>query len=91
MVCFGLENLEDPKIFTKKDLKEINTIREIEKLIPEFELKGKTKAQQEEDARIKREADEALEKAKSESEIVKVEEEKIEKIDSMEEAEEELK
>ena len=62
-----------------------------EKLIPEFELKGKTKAQQEEDARVKREADEVLEKAKSESEIVKIEEEKIEKIDSMEEAEEELK
>ena len=67
-------------------------IAQKEKLIPEFELKGKTKAQQEEeDARIKREADEALEKAKSESEIVKIEEEKIEKIDSMEEAEEELK
>ena len=37
LVCFGLENLEDPKIFTKKDLKEINTIREIEKLIPELQ------------------------------------------------------
>ena len=33
-----------------------------EKLIPEFELKGKTQAQKDEEIRIKKEADEALEK-----------------------------
>jgi hypothetical protein len=32
--CFGLESLEDTKIFTKKDLKENNTIDEIDKLCP---------------------------------------------------------
>ena len=62
-----------------------------EKFIPEFELKGKTQAQKDEDAKIKREADELKAKAQTESELVKMEEEKIEKIDSMEEAEEDLK
>jgi small subunit ribosomal protein S3 len=66
-------------------------IAQKEKFVPEFELKGKTQSQKDEDARIKREADEALEQAKSESELVKIEEAKIEKIDSMEEAEEDLK
>ena len=62
-----------------------------EKFIPEFELKGKTQAQKDEDAKIKREADELKAKAQTESELVKMEEEKIEKIDSMEEVEEDLK
>ena len=35
--CFGLENLEDQKIFTKKDLKEICTIEQIESLVPVLE------------------------------------------------------
>ncbi len=48
-----------------------------EKLIPEFELKGKTQAQKDEEIRIKKEADEALAKAQSESEIIKIEEEKM--------------
>tara|TARA_B100000029_G_scaffold292842_1_gene286367 strand:+ start:139 stop:882 length:744 start_codon:yes stop_codon:yes gene_type:complete len=62
-----------------------------EKFIPEFELKGRTQAQKDEDAKIKREADELKAKAQTESELVKMEEEKIEKIDSMEEVEEDLK
>ncbi len=62
-----------------------------EKLIPEFEMKGKTQSQKEEDERIKREADKISTEAKTESELVKMEEVKIEKIDSMEEAEEDLK
>ncbi len=62
-----------------------------EKLIPEFELKNKTKAQIKEDEKIKRESDELDAKAQTESELIKMEEEKIEKIDSMEEVEEELK
>ena len=41
--------------------------------------------------KIKHDADETAKKAQTESELVKIEEEKIEKIDSMEEAEEELK
>ena len=62
-----------------------------EKLIPEFEMKGKTQSQKEEDERIKREADKISTEAKTESELVKMEEVIIEKIDSMEEAEEDLK
>ena len=62
-----------------------------EKLIPEFEMKGKTQSQKEEDERIKREADKISTEAKTESELVKMEEVKIEKIDSIEEAEEDLK
>ena len=61
-----------------------------EKLIPEFELKGKTQEQKDEEAKKKLENDLA-EKAKTESELIELEEEKIKKIDSMEEAEEELK
>ena len=62
-----------------------------EKLIPEFELKGKTPQQIEDETKIKNEADEAAKKAQTESELIKIEEEKIKKIDSMEEDEEELK
>ena len=66
-------------------------IAQKEKLIPEFELKGKTPKQKEDDLKIKHDADEMAKKAQTESELVKIEEEKIKKIDSMEEAEEELK
>ena len=66
-------------------------IAQKEKLVPEFELKGKTPQQVKEDIKIKHDADETAKKAQTESELVKIEEEKIEKIDSMEEAEEELK
>ena len=61
-----------------------------EKLIPEFELKGKTQEQKDEEAKKKLENDLA-EKAKTESELIELEEEKIKKIDSMEEDEEMLK
>ena len=61
-----------------------------EKLIPEFELKGKTQDQKDEEAKKKLENDLA-EKAKTESELIELEEEKIKKIDSMEEDEEMLK
>ena len=37
LICFGLESLEDTKIFTKKDLKEINSLEEVNKLIPVLE------------------------------------------------------
>ena len=66
-------------------------IAQKEKLVPEFELKGKTPQQKEDDLKIKHKADEMAKKAQSESELVKIEEEKIKKIDSMEEVEEELK
>ena len=59
-----------------------------EKLIPEFELKGKTQQQKDEEAKLKLEADELAKKAKTESELIELEEEKIAKIDSMEEDEE---
>ena len=62
-----------------------------EKLIPEFELKGKTQEQKDEEARIKKEADDLAMKVKTESELIELEEEKIKKIDSMEEDEELLK
>ena len=55
-----------------------------EKLVPEFELKGKTQEQKDEEAKKKLENDLA-EKAKTESELIELEEEKIKKIDSMEE------
>jgi len=61
-----------------------------EKLIPEFELKGKTQEQKDEEAKKKLE-DDIAEKAKTESELIALEEEKIKKIDSMEEDEEMLK
>ncbi|MDC0063839.1 30S ribosomal protein S3 [Candidatus Nitrosopelagicus sp.] len=63
-----------------------------EKLIPEFEMKGKTQEQKDEEVRIKKEADDALAKAESESEIIKIEEEKMKEMgDTMEDAEEEMK
>ena len=62
-----------------------------EKLIPEFELKGKTQQQKDEEAKLKLEADELAKKAKTESELIELEEEKIAKIDRMEEDEERLK
>ncbi len=66
-------------------------IAQKEKLIPEFEFKEKTPQQKKEDLKTKHEADELAKKAQTESELIKIEEEKIKKIDSMEEAEEELK
>ena len=63
-----------------------------ERLIPEFEMKGKTQEQKDEEVRIKKEADDALTKAESESEIIKIEEEKMKEMgDTMEDAEEEMK
>ncbi|MDC0211957.1 30S ribosomal protein S3 [Candidatus Nitrosopelagicus sp.] len=63
-----------------------------EKLIPEFEMKGKTQEQKDEEVRIKKEADDAVAKAESESEIIKIEEEKMKEMgDTMEDAEEEMK
>ena len=63
-----------------------------EKLIPEFEMKGKTQAQKDEEVRIKKEADDALAKAESESEIIKIEEEKMKEMgDTMEDEEEKMK
>ena len=63
-----------------------------EKLIPEFEMKGKTQEQKDEEVRIEKEADDALAKAESESEIIKIEEEKMKEMgDTMEDAEEEMK
>ena len=67
-------------------------IAQKEKLIPEFEMKGKTQAQKDEEIRIKKEADEALAKAQSESEIIKIEEEKMKEMpDTMEDEEEKMK
>ena len=72
-----------------------------EKLIPEFELKGKTEEQKEQEIKLEKEQIEAkteselVEKeqieAKTESELVEKEAEKIKEINSMEEEEEELK
>ena len=63
-----------------------------ERLIPEFEMKGKTQAQKDEETRIKKEADEALAKAQSESEIIKIEEEKMKEMpDTLEDEEEKMK
>jgi small subunit ribosomal protein S3 len=67
-------------------------IAQKEKLIPEFEIKGKTQAEKDEEVRIKKEADEALVKAQSESEIIKIEEEKMKEMpDTMEDEEEKMK
>jgi small subunit ribosomal protein S3 len=62
-----------------------------EKLIPEFELKGKSKEMKKKEEEIKKEADELAAKAKTESELIVLEEEKIKEIVSMEEEEEDLK
>ena len=62
-----------------------------EKLIPEFEMKGKTQAEKDEEARIKKEADDLAAKAKTESELIELEEKEIEKLNTMEEDEEMMK
>ena len=62
-----------------------------ERFVPEFELRGKTQAEKDEEARIKKEADDLAAKAKTESELIELEEKKIEQIDSMEEDEEMMK
>jgi small subunit ribosomal protein S3 len=63
-----------------------------EKLIPEFEMKGKTQAEKDEEMRIKKEADDTLAKAQSESEIIRIEEEKMKEMpDTMEDEEEQMK
>jgi hypothetical protein len=55
-------------------------------------MKGKTQAEKDEEIRIKKEADEALAKAQSESEIIKIEEEKMKEMpDTMEDEEEKMK
>ncbi len=67
-------------------------IAQKEKLIPEFEMKGKTQEEKDEEIRIKKEADDALAKAQSESEIIKIEEEKMKEMpDTMEDEEEQMK
>ena len=55
-------------------------------------MKGKTQEQKDEEVRIKKEADDALAKAESESEIIKIEEEKMKEMgDTMEDEEEKMK
>ena len=67
-------------------------IAQKEKLVPEFEIKGRTQEQKDEEVRIKKEADDALAKAQSESEIIKIEEEKMKEMpDTMEDEEEKMK
>tara|TARA_B110000014_G_C20081220_1_gene564994 strand:- start:1109 stop:1558 length:450 start_codon:yes stop_codon:yes gene_type:complete len=62
-----------------------------EKLIPEFELKNKTPEQNDVETKQKQETDELTKKAETESELITIEEEKIKKINSMEEDEQRLK
>ena len=63
-----------------------------ERLIPEFEMTGKTQAEKDEEIRIKKESDDALAKAESESEIIKIEEEKMQEMpDTLEDEEEKMK
>ena len=67
-------------------------IAQKEKLIPEFEMKGKTQEEKDEEVRVKKEADEAFEKAQSESEIIEIEEKKMAEMpDTMEDEEEKMK
>ena len=67
-------------------------IAQKEKLIPEFEMRGKTQEEKDEEVRIKKEADEAFEKAQSESEIIEIEEKKMAEMpDTMEDEEEKMK
>ena len=67
-------------------------IAQKEKLIPEFEMRGKTQEQKDEEIRVKKEADDALAKAESESEIIKIEEEKMKEMgDTMEDEEAKMK
>ena len=60
-----------------------------ERLIPEFEMKGKTQEEKDEEVRVKKEADDALAKAQSESEIIKIEEEKMQEMPDKKKDEEE--
>ena len=60
-----------------------------EKYTPEFELKGKKETREEKELRLAREEEER--QARTESEQVKIDQEKIEKMDLMEEVEEKLK
>ena len=62
-----------------------------EKFVPEFELRGKTQAEKDEEERIKKEADDLAAKARTESELIELEEKEIEKLDTMEEDEEMMK
>ncbi len=63
-----------------------------ERLIPEFELKGKSKEMIKKEAEMKQKADDLAAKAKTESELITLEEEKMKEMpDTMEEREEELK
>ena len=62
-----------------------------EKLIPEFELKGKSKEMKEKEAQVKQEAAELAAKAKTESELIEQDAPEINKIDCMVEEEEDLK
>jgi len=67
-------------------------IAQKERLIPEFEMKGKTQEEKDEEIRVKKEADDALVKAESESEIIKIEAEKMKEMpDTMEDEEEKMK
>jgi len=67
-------------------------IAQKEKLIPEFEMRGKTQEEKDEEVRVKKEADDAFAKAQSESEIIKIEEEKMKEMpDTMEDEEEKMK
>ena len=52
---------------------------------------GKTQEEKDADAKLKKESDELVENAKTESELVKMEEGKVEEIDTMEEEEERMK
>ena len=67
-------------------------IAQKEKLIPEFEMKGKTQAEKDEEIRVKKESDDIIAMAQSESEIIKIEEEKMKEMpDTMEDEEEKMK
>ena len=89
------------EVIVAEDIAHVNTpmgligirirIARKEKFVPEFELRGKTQAEKDEEARIKKEADDLAAKARTESELVEMEEKKIEQIDSMEEEEEMMK
>ena len=68
-------------------------IAQKEKLIPEFEMKGKTQEEKDNEIKIKKETDEIIAKAQSESEIIDLEQKKMEEVipDTMEEEEEKMK
>ena len=63
-----------------------------EKYVPEFELKGKKEMEQKQSLEDKKKEDESIAKAESESEIIKIEEEKMKAMpDTMEKDEELMK